>query len=77
MRILGFFHRNRVAPVLFMLGSLGFASGCSDSGNSGAVVSTPDSKAKEESEREARQKAYGNKGIPPGTKKEAVSAAKK
>ncbi len=77
MRILGFFHRNRVAPVLFMLGSLGLASGCSDSGSSGVIGSTPATKAKEESEREARQKAYGNKGTPPGTKKEADAAAKK
>jgi len=77
MRILGFFHRNRVAPVLFILGSLGFASGCSDSGSSGVIGPTPATKAKEDSEREARQKAYGSKGMPPSTKKEADSAAKK
>jgi hypothetical protein len=77
MRILGFFHRNRVAPVFFMLSSLGFVSGCSDNAPVGGTGVTAASKAKEESEREARQNAYGKKGIPAGTKREAESSAKK
>jgi hypothetical protein len=76
MRILGVFHRNRLAPVLFMLGLLGFASGCGDTGPAGGAGPTPETKAKDDAEREARQKAYGDKGIPPTTKKDADAAAK-
>jgi len=73
---LGFFHRNRVAPILFLLGSLGIAAGCGDAPPAGPGGPTPASQAKEDSEREARQKAYGKTGIPPGTKKAADSVPK-
>ena len=77
MRILGLFHRNRVAPVLFLLVSLGFAAGCGDTPPApGAGGVTTDSQAKQDTESAARLKAYGKSGIAPGTKQAAQSAPK-
>ena len=77
MRILGLFHRNRVAPVLFLLVALGFAAGCGENAPAtppGGV--TADTQAKQDSESAARLKAYGKSGIAPGTKRAAESAPK-
>jgi hypothetical protein len=69
---------NRVAPVLFLLGFLGYSAGC---GDSAAPIGGPgpaaDTQAKQDAEKEARMRNYGTKsGLAPGTKKEAEKAPK-
>jgi hypothetical protein len=77
MRILGVFHRNRVAAVLILLGSIGFLAGCGgDAPVPGGGGITVDSQAKQDAEKEARLRAYGKSGIPPDTKKAAEHAPK-
>ena len=75
MRIVGLSFNSKVAGLLLVIGSLGFAAGCD--GSSPAPPATPaDTQAKQESERDARQKAYGSRGVPPGTKDAAAKAPK-
>jgi len=65
MRLVETFGANRKLQVLGLLGLLTLASGC-DSGTAtnAPQVPTSESKAKEDSERDARTKAYGKTAIP-------------
>ena len=65
MSILRRLHANRLAVILGsgLLCLLGMVAGC-DSGDSGtAPANKTDIKAKEDTEREARQKAFGKVGV--------------
>jgi hypothetical protein len=76
MRIVGLLLSSKMVRVLFVIGSMGFAAGC-DGGSSPAPPTTPaDTQSKQDSERDARQKAYGKSGLPPGTKDAAAKAPK-
>lgn len=67
MRILRSFHARRMVVCLGLLGSLGLASGCSES-NPATSISEDDAKAKTEAQRQAMQNAFGKTGSPTGTK---------
>ncbi len=77
MRIVGLLQSSsNMARVSLMIALLGFAVGC-EGGSAPAPPATPaDTQAKQDSERDARQKAYGKSGLPPGTKDAAGKAPK-
>ncbi len=60
MRIVGLFYRHRAAWVLGLIGVVGLASGCGGDPNAGGVAPpTADTKAQQDAERAAREKAFG------------------
>jgi hypothetical protein len=79
MRIVGLLHSSKAARVLFAIGSLGFLAGCGD-GDVAApgpqAETQADAKAKQDAQRDARQKAYGGATLPPGTKDAAAKLPK-
>jgi hypothetical protein len=68
MSILRRLHANRLSVIfgsgLLCLLSLGLVAGCDSGGNGPAPAAKEDIKAKENAEKEARQKAFGKTGIP-------------
>jgi hypothetical protein len=64
-------HVDRRAFFLGLLGVMALVGGCGE--DQGVPTTSVDSKAKEEAERVAREKAYGTGGIPGKTKAKAKS----
>jgi len=66
MRIVEVLRANRIVHVVGLLGLLALAGGCGGGGSTDApVVASPDLKQKQEAEREARHKAFGDKSTIP------------
>ena len=75
MRTVAMLHSSKLARFAFLVGPFSFTAGCGG-GGSGRHMTPAEIQAQQDSERENRQRAYGEATIPPGTKSAAEKAPK-
>jgi hypothetical protein len=68
-------NRSTVARIVIVIGPLVFTAGCGG-GGSGRQMTPAEIQAQQDTERENRQRAYGEATVPPGTKSAAEKAPK-